>query len=402
MSCALAAPLEREDQVVQTAPFVSPTRWHLAHTSWFFETFLLAGFDPTYKPLREAYAVLFNSYYQAVGEQFPQARRGTQSRPTVPEVMAYRAHVDEALPALIRALDADALERALTLLELGLHHEQQHQELILTDIKHVFAHNPLRPAYREASHAPVRALAPMRWLPVEAGLTQLGAQGDAFSYDNELPRHTTYLPGAQLADRLVSCAEYLAFMEDGGYHRPELWLSDGWQCVQEQGWQAPLYWERYDSSWAHYTLAGMQPVRADTPVCHISLYEADAFARWAGARLPTEAEWEVMARAHPVTGNLLDLARLHPRPAQSHPGQPSQIFGDVWQWTSSPYVGYPGYQPAPGAVGEYNGKFMCNTWVLRGGSCATPPDHIRATYRNFFAPDTRWQFTGLRLARELT
>jgi len=397
MTERLCAPLEVEDHGVQSMPDASPAKWHLAHTSWFFETFVLSPADRDYRPFDPHFGYLFNSYYNAVGDRLPRSQRGMLSRPTVAEVYRYRKHVDEAMLRLLQVGRVGALESVIV---LGLNHEQQHQELILTDIKHAFGSNPLRPAYRAAEAAPDAPAVPLRWIPYLPGLRRVGHEGDEFSYDNEMPRHRVYLAAFHLASRLVTGGEYRAFIADGGYGRPELWLSDGWDARRQHGWEAPLYWERRDGAWWHYTLSGPRPVRDAEPVCHVSYYEADAYARWAGARLPTEAEWEAAALDCPLSGPFLDADRLHPIPlaAPADYERPAQMFGDVWQWTASPYVAYPGYRPPAGALGEYNGKFMCNQMVLRGGSCATPQSHIRATYRNFFPPHARWQFMGIRLA----
>ncbi len=393
---ALCRPLAVEDYVIQSMPDVSPPKWHLAHTTWFFETFLLRPYAARYSVFHPQYDFLFNSYYQTVGSPYPRAQRGLLARPTVEEIYRYRAHVDGAMTELLghcRAENAQAVSARAT---LGLHHEQQHQELLLTDIKHIFALNPLRPAYRPSTDTASATAAPLRWLECAGGMHEIGYGGDDFAFDNETSRHRTYLENFRLGSRLVTNGEYLAFMADDGYERPELWLSDGWRDVNEQKWRAPLYWEQQDGDWWMYTLAGMRPVRSDAPVCHVSLYEADAYARWAGKRLPTEAEWETAAANLPVAGNFCEAGRLHPAPATG--AGASQFFGDVWEWTASDYAPYPGYRPLPGALGEYNGKFMCNQRVLRGGSCASPQSHLRATYRNFFYPPTRWQFAGIRLA----
>jgi ergothioneine biosynthesis protein EgtB len=391
----LCDPLSAEDQGVQSMPEASPVKWHLAHTTWFFETFVLVSL-PAYRPFHPRFAYLFNSYYNSIGQRVPRHQRGLLSRPTVSEVHDYRAHVDEQMRALLEA-PSDQVE-ALTV--LGLNHEQQHQELLLTDVKHAFSCNPLRPAYRERP-APrgTTSSAPMTWWAHPGGLVRIGHDGEGFSYDNEGPRHHVHLTPFRLSSRLVTAGEYLAFIDAGGYTHPEWWLSDGWDACRAKGWQAPLYWEYEGSGWRHLTLNGMRPVAPEEPICHISYYEADAFARWAGARLPTEAEWESAAEQCPLTGSFLEADRGHP--AAAEPGAwLAQMFGEVWQWTSSPYVAYPGYRPAEGALGEYNAKFMCNQMVLRGGSCATPRSHFRRSYRNFFPPDARWQFTGLRLAQD--
>jgi ergothioneine biosynthesis protein EgtB len=403
---ALCAPLQVEDYVVSTMSDVSPTKWHLAHTSWFFETFVLAPHVPDYASPNPRYAFLFNSYYVQAGERHCRAQRGLVTRPTVDEVYAYRAHVDAAVHALLDAIGDQRNHPALPVIELGLHHEQQHQELLLTDIKHVFWMNPLRPVY-----LPRPALAttpsPTRWIEIDEGVRRIGYAGDGFSFDNETPAHRVFVDGFRLASRLVTNGEWLEFIEAGGYRRPEYWLSNGWATVQAQRWQAPLYWERdaggdTAGAWSEFTLAGMGPLALDEPACHLSYFEADAFARWAGRRLPTEAEWEVAAASAPVEGTFVDARRFHPAPAPSALGARAtgleQLYGDVWQWTQSPYVAYPGYRPAAGAIGEYNGKWMCDQWVLRGASCATPRTHARPTYRNFFPSDARWQFTGVRLA----
>jgi len=395
----LCAPLEVEDYVVSTMTDVSPTKWHLAHTSWFFETFVLAPFDASYVTPNPKYAFLFNSYYVQAGERHCRAQRGLVTRPTVAEVYAYRAHVDAALRALLERIGDDPSHPATPVIELGVHHEQQHQELMLTDIKHVFWMNPMRPAYttkRPATHNSGAA----EWVSVEAGVHRIGHDANGFSFDNEMPPHRVYVDEFNLADRLVTNGDWLAFMNDRGYHRPELWLSNGWATVRAQNWEAPLYWERAADGWTEFTLAGVSPVDAGAPVCHVSYYEADAFARWAGARLPTEAEWEIAAREQPVQGAFVDARNFHPSPAgPSRPGSLRQLYGDVWQWTQSAYTAYPGYAPSAGALGEYNGKWMCDQWVLRGASCATPRSHARVTYRNFFPSDARWQFMGVRLAK---
>ena len=392
---ALCAPLETEDYVVSSMPDVSPTKWHLAHTSWFFETFVLAPFVPTYTSPNPKYSFLFNSYYVQAGERHCRAQRGLVTRPTVEEVYAYRAHVDEHMRRLLDRMADDDDHPALAVIELGLHHEQQHQELMLTDIKHGFWTNPMRPAYLPRERAGAAA-ATLRWHPVAEGLHTIGHAGDGFAFDNESPAHRVFVEAFSIGSRLVTNGEYRAFVEDRGYHRPDLWLSNGWATARERHWEAPLYWERTDDGWTEFTLHGTQPVRDDEPVCHVSYFEADAFARWAGARLPTEPEWEIAARAVGAEPRFAD-GRVHPDPAPSGREPLSQLFGDVWQWTQSPYVAYPGYVPAAGAIGEYNGKWMCDQWVLRGASCATPPTHARLTYRNFFPSDARWQFTGIRL-----
>jgi ergothioneine biosynthesis protein EgtB len=390
----LCGPLSAEDCVAQSMPDASPAKWHLAHTSWFFETFVLAS--PGYEPFDAAYVHLFNSYYEALGSRHPRSARGLLVRPTLAQVNAYRNHVSERVLAL---LDRRPHE-VVTTIELGLHHEQQHQELILTDIKHLFGTHPLLPPYQLRSSAdPTRATLPLGWEPFDAGLHTIGHRGTGFAFDNEGPAHRVFLEPFALATRLVTNGEYLAFVRDDGYQRPELWLSDGFRTRMERGWVAPLYWREEENGFHHYTLGGSRPIDAEAPVCHVSFYEAEAFARWAGARLPTEFEWEVVAADAPISGNFSEDGALEPLPAVTGHERPAQVFGDTWEWTSSAYAGYPGYYPPAGAIGEYNGKFMCNQMVLRGGSCATPRSHIRATYRNFFPPDARWQFSGIRLAR---
>jgi ergothioneine biosynthesis protein EgtB len=395
----IAAPLQIEDMVVQTMPDISPTKWHWAHTSWFFETFVLERWERDFEPFHTQYRYLFNSYYQQVGPQFPRPQRGLLSRPTVDDVRRYRESVDARVGALFEG-DVPEPEEVARVLEVGIHHEQQHQELMYTDIKHVLGTNPLRPAYGPALVRSATGFDPPReWQAFEAGTREIGHPGPGFAYDNELPRHQVLAPAFRLATRPVTTAGYLEFVEDGGYERPELWLSDGWDCVRGRGWRAPFYWEQRDGEWWQYTLAGMRALVEDEPVCHVSYYEADAFATWAGARLPTEVEWETAAAAERVAGNLATGATPHPGRAARPEGPIAQLFGDVWEWTASPYGPYPGFRPPSGALGEYNGKFMCNQFVLRGGSCATPSGHVRPSYRNFFPPDARWQFSGLRLAR---
>ncbi|MGD2111045.1 MAG: ergothioneine biosynthesis protein EgtB, partial [Phycisphaerae bacterium] len=392
-------PLETEDFVVQSMPDASPTRWHLAHTTWFFETFVLRPSHPPYAEFHPDFVYLFNSYYNAVGPQYPRPQRGLCSRPTVKQIMDYRVHVDRHMRAWFAETASDAREELGPVVEVGLNHEQQHQELMLTDIKHVFSCNPIMPVYRERTDERA-AVGDVVWVSFEEGVRYVGHEGKGFCYDNECPRHRAFVPAFELANRLVTNGEYLEFIRAKGYERPELWLSDGWGTVEEQGWEAPLYWERRDDEWWNFTLGGMRRVEEAEPVCHVSYYEADAFARWAGARLPTEAEWETAGVGAPVDGNFVERGIYHPQAdAQEHNGAIHQLFGDVWEWTSSAYSPYPGYKPVDGALGEYNGKFMCNQFVLRGGSCATHSSHVRPTYRNFFAPSARWQFSGIRLAR---
>ena len=396
---SLCETLEVEDQVVQSMPDVSPTKWHLAHTTWFFETFVLSQYAD-HEPSDPAFQVLFNSYYNAVGEQFPRPRRGLLTRPTLDQVNEYRAAIDGVMDG---ALDNPAfVQRMRDVVTIGLHHEQQHQELILTDILHVLSCNPLRPAYRSVWERPAEpAPGDIEWLQFTGGVRKVGFAGEGFSFDNEGPSHRVFLRDFCLANRPVTNGEYLQFMADGGYEKPELWLSLGWDVVQRDGWSAPLYWEGQGADWRRFTLGGMQPVCPAQPVCHLSYFEADAFARWAGARLPTEAEWEVAAADATREGNLAEDRGLWPKPiGVTEDGPLVRMIGDVWEWTQSQYQPYPGYRPPPGALGEYNGKFMCNQFVLRGGSLATPRTHIRPTYRNFFPPEARWQFTGLRLAKD--
>jgi ergothioneine biosynthesis protein EgtB len=395
----LAAPLSAEDQTVQSMPDVSPTKWHRAHVTWFFETFVLGPTLPGYRPYDDAFAYIFNSYYEALGERHPRSERGLISRPGIAEVARYRQFVDDAMQCLL----GGELERGLPeLITLGLHHEQQHQELLLMDIKNVLSRNPLRPAYlapddRGEGHgtAPPKA----GWFEHDGGVVEIGHDGQGFGFDNEFPRHRVHLSPFALADRPVTCGDWLSFMEAGGYDRPEFWLSDGWSVVTSERRQAPLYWFREpdgSGEWQQFTLSGVRPVDPDEPVCHVSYYEADAYAHWTGMRLPTEAEWETVAVAEAAGANLLGRRAPHPRPAVSN----NALLGDVWEWTSTAYTPYPGFRAAPGAVGEYNGKFMVSQYVLRGGCCATPTGHVRPTYRNFFPPGARWAFSGVRLARD--
>lgn len=388
--------LENEDYVLQSMPDASPTKWHLAHTSWFFDTFLLSKYLPDYQPFHPQFKVLFNSYYNSVGEQFARPERGMLSRPSVGEVYDYRHAVDEAISNL---LEQDEIEKEVNyLLEVGLNHEQQHQELLLTDIKHAFSCNPLLPSYLETTRkVPSVSKEANCWKSIPTSEHDIGHCGEGFCYDNETPKHRCLVHGFEIQSQLVTVSDYLSFIEEGGYQTPRYWLSDGWAYAQQQGWQAPLYWHQYKDVWQIFTLNGTRSLILDEPVAHLSYYEADAYARWAGARLPTEIEWEVLASNFPIQGNFLENEAFHPIPAQSA----EQIFGDVWEWTASPYTAYPNYKPLPGALGEYNGKFMCNQIVLRGGSCVTPQSHLRRTYRNFLPPHSRWQFSGLRLARNV-
>jgi len=397
----LAAPLSAEDCALQSMPDASPVKWHLAHTTWFFETFVLERFIRGYRHFDPRFRVLFNSYYNAVGDKHPRSDRGLLSRPTLDEVHSYRRQVEAHLVPLV-AQAADDAELA-SLLELGLQHEQQHQELILTDLKHLLSRNPLQPAYMERWPLTPVQPHPSRWIGFTGGLVTVGHDGAGFCFDNEEPRHQVFLAPYELASHPVTHGDFLAFIDDGGYTRPELWLSLGFDTVRAQRWTAPMYWERRDGRWTTFTLHGRVEIDPATPITHVSYFEADAYARWAGARLPSEFEWETGAVGCAIDGNFQDSGALHPLAPRVYPpsGNPSQLFGDVWEWTASAYAPYPGFATARGAVGEYNGKFMCNQYVLRGGSCATPRSHIRATYRNFFPPEARWQFSGMRLARDV-
>ncbi|CAN5216188.1 ergothioneine biosynthesis protein EgtB [soil metagenome] len=394
--------LSEEDCLLQSMPDASPVKWHLAHSSWFFETFVLAVHQGGYRVFDPAFAVLFNSYYVSIGARHTRAERGMLSRPPLSDVRRYRRHVDACIAALLSS--ADVAPAALELVELGLQHEQQHQELILTDLKHHFSRNPLAPAYRSrgaANEAADAAPSALSFVRFEAGVEQVGHSGGGFAFDNELPRHRVFVEAFELGDRLVTNAEYRAFIDDHGYGRPELWLSEGWDVIQREHWTAPLYWLGDGTA---FTLYGIEPLAPADPVVHLSYYEADAYARWAGARLPTEAEWEVAASAAAPSSDdgLLDSGALHPRAAEAANGVVlRQLYGDCWEWTQSAYLPYPGFSTAPGAVGEYNGKFMINQMVLRGGSVATAASHIRASYRNFFPTGARWQFSGVRLARSV-
>jgi ergothioneine biosynthesis protein EgtB len=399
--------LEPEDYVVQSMPDVSPTKWHLAHTSWFFETFVVKVWMPRYRSEVPQYAYLFNSYYNAAGDMHRRDLRGLISRPTVAETYRFRESIDQCVVQLIDEADDALLSEIEPVLTLGLHHEQQHQELLVTDIKHVFSQNPLYPVFQPNTvAAETGRIAPQHFVEFDEAIIMIGHDGAEFSYDNEGPRHRALVPAFSLSNRLVTNGEYLAFMEAGGYTRPEFWLSLGWTTVNEPasgGWQAPLYWVERDGAWWNFTLSGFRPVNESEPVTHVSYFEADAYANWDGARLPTEFEWEHAASGVPIEGNFVDAQRFHPAPAVGATGENTlrQMFGDVWEWTRSAYLPYPGYRAVAGALGEYNGKFMCNQMVLRGGSCATSRSHIRPTYRNFFQPEKRWQFTGIRLARDL-
>ncbi len=420
---ALCEPLTPEDMVVQIETFTSPSKWHLAHTTWFFETFILEAHEPGFAPYDPSFRVLFNSYYHTLGDRHPRPRRGLLTRPGAGEVFAYRDTVEERLLKLLQTCDEATLAEFAPLLELGLQHEQQHQELLLTDVKLLLHANPVNPAYRDPplSDADSPRDRPeegnpgaIRWLAADGGVVEIGTDRDkraahasrgegGFAFDNEMPRHRRFLEPFALADRLITNAEFQAFIDDGGYERPTLWLDEGWSIVEARSWRKPLYWRPDgDGAWLEYTLDGLRPLDPHRPVCHVSFFEADAFARWAGARLPTEAEWEHLAEDAPIAGNFLDSGALHPRCAPIERSGARQLFGDVWEWTRSAHEPYPGYAPPPGAAGEYNGKFMCGSFVLRGGSCLTSADHIRPTYRNFFEPAARWQMAGIRLAREIS
>ncbi|MFC5069478.1 ergothioneine biosynthesis protein EgtB [Flaviflagellibacter deserti] len=396
----LARGLQPEDQTVQSMPDCSPTKWHLAHVSWFFETFLLVPHMRKYEVVHPQFPFLFNSYYEAAGPRHNRFERGLITRPTVAEVADYRDHVTRAMDDLIQGADERLWAEIEPIVEIGIHHEQQHQELILMDILNLFAANPLRPAYRPWKAQVARAAEPLKWFDYPGGVFEIGHTGESFSYDNESPRHEVLLRPFRLASRAVTNAEWIAFIEDGGYARPDLWLADGWARVKNGEYSAPYYWEKTSHGWEAMTLSGQHRVDPDAPVVHVSFYEADAYARWVGKRLPTEAEWEIAARNLPQTGNFVGSGALRPLAAPASQDHPAQMYGDVWEWTSSPYIAYPGYKPAPGAIGEYNGKFMSNQMVLRGGCCATPDGHIRPTYRNFFYPHQRWPFAGLRLAED--
>ena len=406
---ALCAGLEPEDCVVQSMPDVSPTKWHLAHTTWFFETFILKKFVQGYRAEIPEYAYLFNSYYNAAGDMHRRDLRGLISRPTVSQAQRYRESVDSHIDELLSNPDESLLDEMEDILVLGFHHEQQHQELLITDIKHVFAQNPLYPVFRQRSRdVAAKKITPIQFIDFEETVTAIGHNGNEFAYDNEGPRHQALVPAFSLATRPVTNGEFIAFIEDNGYSRAEFWLSLGWMTVNEQRWNAPLYWTKRDGAWWNFTLSGLRRVDQSEPVTHVSYFEADAYANWAGVRLPTEFEWERAALNCPIEGNFVETELFHPVAAVSavsadKPGKDQrlhQMFGDVWEWTRSAYSPYPGYRAAPGALGEYNGKFMCNQYVLRGGSCATSRIHIRRTYRNFFQPEKRWQFTGFRLARD--
>ena len=398
----LCRDLEPEDCVVQSIPDVSPTKWHLAHTTWFFETFVLKKWLPGYQSEIPEYAYLFNSYYNAAGDMHRRDLRGLISRPTVKEARRYRSSIDSSIDNLLSGADEKLFSEMEPIMILGINHEQQHQELLVTDIKHVFAQNPLHPIFRERKIDLVpEKTSPVKFVEFDEAIVEIGHEGSGFSYDNEGPRHRALVPAFSLASRLVTNGEFIEFIEAGSYTRPEFWLSLGWMTVNEQRWQAPLYWINREGTWWNFTLSGFRPVEESEPVTHLSYFEADAYANWAGARLPTEFEWERAAEDSPIEGNFVENERFHPQPPVTLPDRHlGQMFGDVWEWTRSAYSPYPGYRAEPGALGEYNGKFMCNQYVLRGGSCATSRSHIRRTYRNFFQPEKRWQFTGIRLAHD--
>lgn len=406
----ICEPLVTEDYCIQSMPDVSPPKWHLAHTSWFFEQVILQRYAKNYAPINETYFYLFNSYYQSFGERWKRDIRGTLSRPTVNDVYAYRSAVNERTRRFIETMDEKTYSDVAPLVELGLHHEQQHQELLVTDIKHILSMSPLRPIYKEVNAKKVKVEIPnAKFIPLEGGVFELGANGMGFAWDNEFPKHKTFVNDFSLMNRLVTNGEYLEFIADGGYQNPLLWLSDGWDAVTREQWIAPLYWMKLDGEWQMMTLAGLRPIDVNEPVSHVSYYEAWAFARWSKKRLPTEAEWEKgasLVKTSASCGNFLENENYHPVTYGQAPGVNdngfSQMFGDVWEWTGSAYLPYPGYKQEAGPLGEYNGKFMINQMVLRGGSCATPRTHIRSTYRNFFQCDKRWQFTGIRLAEDAT
>ena len=407
-STVLCASLTAEDCNLQALPETSPVKWHLAHTTWFFETFVLGEYSADYLPVNPLYAVLFNSYYNGIGEQFPRAQRAVLSRPTLTEVLDYRATVNAAIIELLQDTAHPQRDLIQARIELGLHHEAQHQELLLTDVKYNLFQNPLFPAYRQPAEAvglsdasdSSDTIAPLRFINCQGGELETGYAGADFCFDNEQPRHIEYVAPFQLADRLVTGGEYLEFVTDGGYRNPDYWLADGWNEVQQHNWQQPLYWGNVDGQWFEYTLNGLQPLDESVPVSHLSYFEAQAYAAWAGKRLPTEAEWESVAQQQSVTGNLLDTNRLQPQLAGNAAGTIGQLYGDCWEWTQSAYLPYAGFQPSPGAVGEYNGKFMSGQMVLRGGSCLSQAFHIRSSYRNFFYPRDRWQCSGIRLAAD--
>jgi ergothioneine biosynthesis protein EgtB len=399
MTEQLCAPLTIEDHVVQPEEFVSPPKWHLGHTTWFFETFILKNYGKNYKSFNEVYPYVFNSYYESIGDRVLRKRRGTLSRPSVEEVYTYRKHVNGLMPEIIASVSESEWQKFSFLLELGLQHEQQHQELLVTDIKYIFFCSPFKPVYQAHSQSARATPLKNEYIKIAGGMYEIGYRGNSFCFDNEIPLHKVYVDDFTIRNTPITNGGYLAFMEDGGYKRFDLWLADGWDIVQRLGWQSPLYWEKMNGAWHEFTLAGMQKVDPNLPVCHISFYEADAFAKWSNERLLTEQEWEIAAQQltkEPYDGNFLESRTYHPITSEGNGAQ--HLLGNAWEWTSSAYLPYPGYKPYDGALGEYNGKFMMNQMVLRGGSCATPQSHIRASYRNFFQPETRWQFSGIRLS----
>lgn len=395
----LVEPLEIEDFVIQPMENASPMKWHLAHTSWFFETFVLGRFLPDFESLHPQYAYFFNSYYLQTGVPFSRASRGMLSRPTVKDVFEYRAYVNEQMEAFIENASDELWEQAAFVVEIGNHHEQQHQELILTDLKYLFAQNPLLPVYRGKEIEEVSSVPVLNWVSFSEGIVEVGSAGNEFTYDNEHPKHRTLVQDFELADRLITVGEYLEFMNAGGYEESKYWLDEGWSAVKKEKWKAPLYWFKQNNEWTQFTLTGTRPLNINEPVTHISYFEADAFARWKGVRLPTEQEWEYASEGLEIQGNFVNEDHFHPASLKANSTGLKQMFGDVWEWTMSSYSPYPNYKPLPGALGEYNGKFMANQYVLRGGSCATSKSHIRRTYRNFFHATARWQFSGIRLAR---
>jgi ergothioneine biosynthesis protein EgtB len=396
----ITEPLEIEDFVVQVTENASPAKWHLAHTTWFFETFLLEKELRDYDPIHPQYSYLFNSYYLQTGVPHCRARRGNISRPTVKQVFEYRESINEHVINLIKHATDEQYENWGPIIEIGIHHEQQHQELLMTDLKYMFSQNPLNITYKKVDRPSVESVPKLSWSAFEEGIYEVGHKGNDFGYDNEFPRHKTYIHDFELANRLVTNAEFIEFIESGAYGEPKWWLDEGFSTIRDEGWNAPLYWEKKDGKWHQFTLSGgLQKVDPNEPVTHVSYFEADAYARWKGMRLPTEQEWEVASQGLTVKGNFADAGNLHPVALQNAKEGLQQMFGEVWQWTSSSYAPYPGYKPLPGALGEYNGKFMCNQYVLRGGSCVTSKSHFRKTYRNFFHANERWQFTGIRLAK---
>ncbi|MBZ5751060.1 ergothioneine biosynthesis protein EgtB [Metabacillus rhizolycopersici] len=398
----IVEPLEIEDFTIQAIPDVSPAKWHLAHTTWFFETFVLVPNNPSYRVFHPRFDYLFNSYYETIGNPFPRPHRGRLTRPSKQEVMDYRHYVEEHILNLLKESDEELRSKIGPIIEIGLNHEQQHQELLFTDIKYNFYVNPLRPVYRKKTQSSTSVNQPLNWEVFKEGLIKIGHNGKGFSFDNESPRHKVWLESYEIASRPVTNGEFIEFIEDGGYEKVAYWLSDGWMAVKAEGWKAPLYWEKIDGAWYNFTLSGMREVDKNELVAHVSYYEADAYARWAGKRLPREAEWENAFSNQEIKGNFAESGFYHPYVGQEVENNGLQKgFGDVWEWTMSPYIPYPGNKPLDGALGEYNAKFMCNQMILRGGSCVTPLSHIRLTYRNFFQPEKRWQFSGIRLAGDI-